>query len=433
MKGKRWLAGAVAAAMLLSVAPVYAFADQLDEPAAADESALECTKAADCPAQEHEPDCPAAQVPQTEANAALTRENTEPDAPTPETETTPEPEEPGDAEQPDEETPEESEAVCSIDGEEYNTLDEAVEEAEEGATIVITADCKTDGMNLSKNLTLKGAEELEEKPVIRFTDKGIALWGKTLTFDNVEVVMDGIGSTPYGEWNWMAICASKDAALKLNNSTMTMDGTGTTNSPHAIYFCNNNKLNLTNSTLEIKNYANDALEWDGGDGGYNINLTNSTFISDHNRSGFTGTFWVKATDSDIQVINSAGNGANGSHFDFTNCEVNFSDNGSHGLSAGALIIDHSTVTTNNNTGMGIAVGDNLQIKNGSVVTVEGNASNKSYGYAAVRLYNNYDFLVDKTSKLSIKNNKNTGLYVNCELLQIVHTVQKRALVGNDEI
>lgn len=97
MKGKRWLAGAVAAAMLLSVAPVYAFADQLDEPAAADESALECTKAADCPAQEHEPDCPAAQVPQTEANAALTRENTEPDTTTPETETTPEPEESGDA------------------------------------------------------------------------------------------------------------------------------------------------------------------------------------------------------------------------------------------------------------------------------------------------------------------------------------------------
>ena len=97
MKGKRWLAGAVAAAMLLSVAPVYAFADRLDEPAAADESALECTKAADCPAQEHEPDCPAAQVPQPEPNAALTRENTEPDTTTPETETTPEPEESGDA------------------------------------------------------------------------------------------------------------------------------------------------------------------------------------------------------------------------------------------------------------------------------------------------------------------------------------------------
>ena len=306
--------------------------------------------------------------------------------------------------------------VVSYNGKEYDTLDEAIEAAAKiddatDATIVITADCKTDGINLKKNLTIRAAEGLEKKPVILFENQGIAMWDKTLTFEGCDIQMKGIGSTPYVEWSWMAICASAGAVLNLNNSTMTMDGTGTTNSPHAIYFCNNNKLNLTNSTLEIKNYANDALEWDGGDGGYNINLTNSTFISDHNRSGFTGTFWVKATDSDIQVINSTGNGANGSHFNFTNCEVNFSDNGSHGLSAGALIIDHSTVTTNNNTGMGIAVGDNLQIKNGSVVTVEGNASNTSYGYAAVRLYNNFDFLVDKTSKLSIKNNNNTGLYV----------------------
>lgn len=366
MKGKRWLAGAVAAAMLLSVAPVYAFADQLDEPAAADESALECTKAADCPAQEHEPDCPAAQVPQPEPNAALTEENAEPDAPTPETETTPEPEEPGDAGQPDEETPEEepeeSKAVCSINGKEYGTLDGAIEAAAEiddatDATIVITADCETDGIELKKDLTIQAAEGLEKKPVIRFTNKGIALWGKELTFDNVEIVMDGIGSTPYtAEWSWVAICASPGAALNLNNSIMTMDGTGTASGTQAIYFSanesENDELNLTKSTLKIENYPHNALSWNGdeadeGKYNYNINFTDSTFISDGNRSGFVGTFNVTAQNSDIQVINSTGNGANGSHFDFTNCEVNFSDNGSHDLSAGALIIDHSTVTTNN--------------------------------------------------------------------------------------
>ena len=80
--------------------------------------------------------------------------------------------------------------------------------------------------------------------------------------------MNGVGSTPYGEWTWMTICASKDAVLALDNVNMTMDATGSTGSPHAIYFCSNNKLNLTNgSVLTIKNYPNDALEWDGGDGG----------------------------------------------------------------------------------------------------------------------------------------------------------------------
>lgn len=167
---------------------------------------------------------------------------------------------------------------------------------------------------------------------------------KTLTFKGIDVVMNGVGSTPYGEWTWMTICASKDAVLALDNVNMTMDATGSTGSPHAIYFCSNNKLNLTNgSVLTIKNYPNDALEWDGGDGGYNVNITNSTFISDHNRSGFTGTFYATITNSKVDVVNSLGNGSNGSHFIIEDSEVNFNNNGSHGLSAGELSIDNSTV------------------------------------------------------------------------------------------
>ena len=297
--------------------------------------------------------------------------------------------------------------VVSYNGKEYDTLDEAIEAAAkiDDATIVITADCETAGINLSKNLTLKGAEELEEKPVIRFTDKGIALWGETLTFDNVEVVMNDIGSTPYGEWSWMAICASKNAALELKNSTMTMDGTRTTNSPHAIYFCDNNKLNLTDSTLEIKNYANDALEWDGGDGGYNINLTNSTFISDHNRSGFTGTFWVKATDSNIQVINSIGNGANGSHFDFTNCEVNFSDNGSHGLSAGNITMENSTITANENAYYGVTYSGNLTMDGTSEITANGNG----YGYTGGGLRAYGVSTIASGAQITIRDNERNGV------------------------
>ena len=44
---------------------------------------------------------------------------------------------------------------------------------------------------------------------------------------------------------------------------MTLDGKGTNSNVHAIYFSSNNKLNLTNSTLTIKNYNQDALEWNG--------------------------------------------------------------------------------------------------------------------------------------------------------------------------
>ena len=226
--------------------------------------------------------------------------------------------------------------------------------------------------------------------------------------------MKGIGSTPYGEWSWMTICANSDASLTLNNVEMTMDASGVSNSPHAIYFCNNNVLNIENgSVLKIKNYPQDALEWDGGNGGYNVNITDSTFISDHNRSGFTGTFYATITNSDVDVINSTGNGSNGSHFIIENSDVNFSNNGSHGLSAGELSIDNSSVTCERNGGMGISVNNNFEVKNNSTVTVTENAlkNTSDFAYAAVRLYNNHIFTVDKTSKLYINNNHNTGLYV----------------------
>ena len=264
-------------------------------------------------------------------------------------------------------------SVARIGPQEYDTLDAAVAAATDGTTIELLANATTNGLNLSKNLTIQAAEGLEQKPIVTFIQKGIALWGKKLTFKNIDVKMQGIGSTPYAEWSWQTICASANASLTLDNVNMTMDATGTTNSPHAIYFCNNNVLNIINgSNLTIKNYGNDALEWDGGDGGYNVNITDSTFVSDHNRSGFTGTFYATITNSKVDVINSTGNGSNGSHFIITESTVNFNDNQSHGLSAANLTINNSTVTANGNGICGIIATGRADIKNNSVVTVKEN-------------------------------------------------------------
>lgn len=277
-------------------------------------------------------------------------------------------------------------AVAKIGDTEYPTLDAAVEAAQDGATIELLADASTDGLNLTKDLTIQAAAGLSEKPTLTFVKNGIALWGKSLTFKDLNVVMNGIGSTPYtAEWSWMTICASKDASLTLNNTTMTMDATGVTNSPHAIYFCSNNKLNVENgSVLTIKNYPQDALEWDGGDGGYNVNITDSTFVSDHNRSGFTGTFYATITNSRVDVINSSGNGSNGSNFAIDASEVMFANNGTHGISA-----------------------TDLTIENGSNVVSDNN------GYYGV--YANGDFLVDSTSTLTVTNNSARGDFAGLKL------------------
>jgi len=316
----------------------------------------------------------------------------------------------------------EGEPVAMIGDNGYKTLDEAIAAAVDGDTIEVLQNCTSSGINLTKDLTIEGQKNSNGLyPIIKFTNKGIALWGKSLTFKTCNIIMQGVGSTPYVEWSWMTICANKDASLNLINSFMLLDANGVSNSPHAIYFCSNNKLNLTESTLEIKNYPQDALEWDGGDGGYNVNLTKSIYISDNNRSGFTGTFVVTVSDqSRVQVLNSRGNGSNGSHFIVENKSiVDFINNGSHGLSAGNLTIKDSTVTATDNKFCGIVVSGKFNIFDHSIVTVDSNASGKSNAaYAGFRLSGSGESTIDSTSSLSIKNNQNTGLYVRAGDLTI---------------
>lgn len=321
-------------------------------------------------------------------------------------------------------------AVARIDetGSEYNTFDEAVAAAKNGETVTLLADAETAGLNLSKDLTIDGGGN-----ALKFTDKGIALWGHALVLKSVNASMTGVGSTPYtAEWKWMSVCASKDASLTLDGATLSMDGTGAGN-VHAIYFCSNNKLNLKNgSNLTIKNYAQDALEWDGGDGGYNVNIEgDSTYTSDHCRSGFTGTFVVTVDNSKVNVVNSTGNGSNGSHFNIKNdSTVDFSGNGSHGLSAGNLTINNSTVTAKDNALTGIIFTGKGEFKSASV-QISG-TKGTSYWNAGMRLFKaNAKLDVDAASTVSITGNKVTGLYLDGGSSATFAEGAKLTITGND--
>lgn len=301
--------------------------------------------------------------------------------------------------------------VAEFNGTQYATFGEALAVAKktDGATIKLLADAMTSGLNLDKDLTIEGNGH-----VLKFSDKGIALRGHALVLKNVNASMAGVGSTPYtAEWNWMSVCASKDASLTLDGATLTMDGAGAGN-VHAIYFCSNNKLNLKNgSNLTIKNYKQDALEWDGGDGGYNVNIEGgSTYTSDYCRSGFTGTFIVTVDNSKVYVENSTGNGSNGSHFNIKNgSTVDFSGNGSHGLSAGNLTIDNSTVTAENNGLTGIIFTGKGEFKSANVY-ISG-TKGTSYWNAGMRLMKaNAKLDVDAASTVSIADNKVTGLFLD---------------------
>lgn len=307
--------------------------------------------------------------------------------------------------------------VAQIGEDKYETLDEAVADAADRATITLLADCETNGLNLSKDLTIAGSTE--ETFTVTFKDKGIALWGKALTFKDCAVRMTGIGSTPYtAEWNWMTICASKDASLTLENATMTMDGTGTekgTRATHAIYFCSNNRLNLTDSKLTIRNYAQDALEWDGGNGGYNVNLTNSTFVSDHNRSGFTGSFVATFDNSKVDVINSTGNGSNGTYYTVKNgSEVLFDGNGYWGISAWRIDMSNKSVLTATDNGYSGIWTRVLNVDSSCTLNVEGNGTKATSpaNNAGIVFQGNkeYTSTIEKGANVTIVNNAGSGIY-----------------------
>ena len=144
--------------------------------------------------------------------------------------------------------------VAKIGDKEYATLDEAIQDAASGSVIELLSDTTTVGMNLNKDITIQSNGE--EKYTITFTDKGIALWGTNLTFKNVEVIMNDIGSTPYtAEWNWVTICGNGNASLVLDGTNMIMDNKNTSGK-HAIYFTGNNILELKNeANLTITNYV----------------------------------------------------------------------------------------------------------------------------------------------------------------------------------
>ena len=301
--------------------------------------------------------------------------------------------------------------VAQIGSTKYETFDEAINAAKNGDTISLLEDTTSKGINTNKNITIEGNNK-----TLTFNEKGIAIFEVTLTFNNVKVKMTDITSTPYSEWNKKAICASKNAKLVLNNTTFEMNSSnGSKLNAHAIYFCSNNKLDLNNSKLIIKNYAEDALEWDGGDGGYNINLVNSTYISDNNRQGFTGTFYVTIDNSTVEVLNSSASGSNGTYYTIkNNSKVTFENNNSWGISAWRIdMTNNSTLNANNNGYSGIWTRVlNVDKTCTLIVNKNGTKASSSSNNAGIFFQGNKDFtsIIEEGAKVEIKNNAGSGIY-----------------------
>ena len=331
-------------------------------------------------------------------------------------------------------------SVAKIGEMEYATLDAAIKAAADGATIELLGDATTQGINLHKNLTIQAADGLADKPTISFTQYGIALaygdedQGWSLTFKDLKISMEDIGMTPAtGEWNWVSICTS-NSSITLDNVDMVMDGenaqgawdeqTQAYKTVHAIYFTGDSELNLINGTnLTIKNYDEDALEWNNGNTNYKVNIKDSTFISDNNRSGFAGTFYATIDNSIVKVLNSKGNGSNGTYYTIKNgSKVLFDGNGSWGISAYQIdMTDQSTLIATNNEYSGIWVRIlnvdstcTLDVENngyGGQCNLGGSLSISATSNAGISFWGNGSATstIETGANVTIKNNAGSGI------------------------
>ena len=349
-------------------------------------------------------------------------------------------------------TPAEDNTVATITGQDgkttgYTSFDEAVKAAQHGDTIEVVKDAKTTGIDLrDKNLTIKGTaqtvttttdsgteEKTTVKPKLTFVAKegqsqiaGITLWGSDLTFQNMDVDMTGASSTTYNKWN--AVCMSDNAALTLNNTKLSMDGTGLDPEAQGIYMAGRGRsvLNVDNhSTLTINNYYN-AIAWDGvADNNkgstYFINITNgSTFTADVNGAGIVGreSLDVLVDNSTLTVTNCTDrSGINGADVKIVNgSTANISGNHEgYGIHANDLLVENSTLTANNNGYGGIRITGKGEFTN-STVTVSGT---EEKGNASVEIASGVanetrtgplnGSLNVRNSTLNISDNKATGI------------------------
>ena len=332
--------------------------------------------------------------------------------------------------------------ITSEDGEltQYTTLDKAIEDASDGDTIELLADCTlsaNNGIKITSNITICGtgnetitvtADRLPGDRMIEIKTESIES-GLTLKDCNVY-----ISNIPTSNYAYNAVIIINGGKLVLDNCDMTLDGIqndGTYNNMHG-FWClesGDNLLSVINgSNLLIQNFKHNALEWDGTTD-YYFEVKNSSFKAFNTRGGIIGTWNVTFDHADVQVCNSSGNGSNGPHFIIKNSEVDFSNNGSHGLSAGNLTIEDSTVTAINNGYCGIVVGNKFEASGNTEITVTGNAKKEDVGYAGFRLYGNCDHTIGEDCVVKINDNFNTGLYVRKGSLTVADGAQLQ-ITGN---
>lgn len=122
----------------------------------------------------------------------------------------------------------------------YATLGDAITAAKDGETVEVLKNCNFAGMKISKNITVKGADGLTEKPLITLTGSIVPGKDAALTFEGLKFYAKGLNDFSFAE-------TSTGSVLTLKNCNVECSG----------YYCVN--INAHGITLNVEggNYSSD--------------------------------------------------------------------------------------------------------------------------------------------------------------------------------
>lgn len=310
-------------------------------------------------------------------------------------------------------------SVAKIGDTEYATLDEAVEEAKEGATIELLTDCElTKGFN--KTLTFTGNGKISINKQLTSNGEGWMCFGlgdptRVLTFDGAGVEVEWnseVGTAP-----WLMLSLS--GTMNVTNGakvTFTVDS-GATGSRNAIYMNAGSVINVTNgSSFTIKGNETAGKEGQGiqldQTAQSTINVTdNSSFIIDGTNRGYVNSPTIYVENSAFTVRNCTANASNGGNFTAVNSQVLYQDNAGHGLSASNIVIQNSSLVADNNGYYGIYDSGKFEVDSTSEVVVTRNSADGDF--AGLKLTSGVtDGKVEDGAVITITDNYCSGLSNN---------------------
>ena len=300
----------------------------------------------------------------------------------------------------------------------YESLDEAVEQAPEGSTIVLLQDCElTKGFN--KTLTFTGGHKITINKQLTSNGEGWMCFGlydpsRVLTFDGVTVEWNSeVGTAP---WLMLSLSGTMNVTNGAN-VTFTVDS-GSTGSRNAIYLNAGSAINVSNnSSFTINGYGTAGKEGQGlqldKTGQAEVNVTgNSTFTIDGTNRGYVNSPTIYVKDSTFTVQNCTANASNGGKFTAVRSKITYQNNAGHGLSAGNVSLsDYTNFTADNNGYYGVYASSGFYMDGTSTLTVTKN----SYGgdYAGLKLTGGVtDGKVEKGAVVKITDNYCSGLSNN---------------------